>query len=746
MTSKNLYWAKWKENTKRRAWTFVLCFGVLFLLYPVFNIIFLSGAKGEIAKMTADGATAMQLALQQGYTKNEFASNIGFSPLFVLAAALFAILFSVQGFSFLYSRRKMDFYMSVPVSGPKRFLMIWANGILVFGAACLVNLALCWGLGAAYGVLDAAMLAHSILAFAVNMLAYTAIYQVALLAVMLTGNVLTALLGCTVLFAYEYALRFIYSQLKSTFFYSYCMADYSLLWQRPWISPFTGFLLFTENAWYKEGKLYGMGGVPGWGAPLMEEIGFLALVAAVTGLAVFYLFRKRKTESYHQAIAFPKIKPVLEFLLLVPFSLTVGMLVSRTADDRNFFLFAGTLLGALAGHWIIQLIYERELKALLGKKTLAAVCMAVSVLILCLFRFDLIGFDRFLPQKEQVAAVSVSLENDYSNFGRYAVPFFSGYGKPTVEDLLEKMNSTDENTIAAVLSLARKWQEAGLPTADREREIAADVKQTMDMDHSRVWVARYTLDSGRKVYRRFYSMEDTGAEELETIMQDPAYKRIRYQLYEEAFLEALSQMKITWYDGLQEIFYTGDKEKLLEAFRQDFESYGYDLISENLPWGGLKFELSRSKEGDLLKWNYPVYGSFTNTLAMLAENEIEVREPGRLLSSEDVAAVTVRYYYYEDGRQDGLFAPGEIKEQMIQCTFEDKEEIRQLLAAVYPESLTDVAGEEVRYVKRNTRIGVSLTLTSEALKKRYLVPDVFFQKGKEPDFLEKRIKEAAVYG
>ncbi len=746
MTSKNLYWAKWKENTKRRAWTFVLCFGVLFLLYPVFNIIFLSDRKGEIAKMAADGASAAQLALQQGYIKNEFASNIGFSPLFVLAAALFAILFAVQGFSFLYSRQKMDLYMSVPVCGTKRFFLIWANGILVFGAAYLINLALSWGLGAAYRVLDAAMLAHSILAFVVNMLAYTAIYQVALLAVMLTGNVLTALLGCTVLFAYEYAVRFTYSQLKSAFFYSYCGADDRLLWQRPWISPFTGFLLFTEGTWYKDGKLYGAKGIPGWGAPLMEEIGFLALVAAVTGLAVFYLFRKRKTESYHQAIAFPKLKPVLEFFLLIPFSLTVGMLVSGAANDRNFFLFAGTLLGALAGHWIIQLIYERELKALLGKKALAAVCIAVSMLILCLFRFELTGFDRFLPQKEQVAAVSVSLENDYGNFGRYTVPFFSGYQKPAVDDILENMNSTDEKTIEAVLSLAQKWQEAGLPEMDDTRGSAVDVRQSVDMEDSRIWVVRYTLDSGRKVYRRFYVTEDTGAQELETIMQDMAYKHIRYQLYEEAFKEAVSQMKITWYDGLQEVFYTGDRERLLEALRQDFDGYGYDLLSENLPWGGLKFELSQSKEGSRLVWNYPVYGKFANTIAVLGENEIEVRKTENLIAPEDVAAITVRYYYYDDNRQDELFEAGEIKDQIIQCTFEEKEEIGALLAALYPETLTEIAGEEARYVDRNTRISVTLTLTAEALKNHVFVPDFFFLKGKEPDFLEKRIKEAAVYG
>ena len=44
------------------------------------------------------------------------------------------------------------------------------------------------------------MAAQSLLAWFVEQLAFIAMYQVALVAVMLTGNILTALLGCAVFF------------------------------------------------------------------------------------------------------------------------------------------------------------------------------------------------------------------------------------------------------------------------------------------------------------------------------------------------------------------------------------------------------------------------------------------------------------------------------------------------------------------------------------------------------------------
>ena len=61
------------------------------------------------------------------------------------------------------------------------------------------------------------MAAQSLLAWFVEQLAFIAMYQVALVAVMLTGNILTALLGCAVFFSYELAVRFLIDELKTMF-------------------------------------------------------------------------------------------------------------------------------------------------------------------------------------------------------------------------------------------------------------------------------------------------------------------------------------------------------------------------------------------------------------------------------------------------------------------------------------------------------------------------------------------------
>lgn len=735
MTSKNLFWAEWMENVKRRAWTFVLCFAALFLTVPMLRLISLSSMKNAVDNAVLNSVSPEQIERLQKNMRISFASGIGLSEVLVCIAALFAVLFAVQGFSFLYDRRKMDLYMSVPVSGTKRFWLIWANGVAAFGACYFVNLILCWCAGAAFGVMTAELMADSLLAFLVNMLAFVAMYQTALLAVMLTGNVLTALLGCSVLFLYEYVVRFLGSGLKSTFFVSYCAADASRWMGKPWITPFVGYVDFCGQIWYDGSGIGGYYGNGKWSGQLMTEVLLLALFAVAAGLLVYLLFRKRRTESYSSAIAFPAIKPLLEFLMLVPFSAGVGALVGKSAGNQNVFLFAGAVIAALVGHAVIQLIYERELKAAIGKRGLAAVCVAAAAALLCVFRFDLTGYDSYLPKKEKIESVCVTLEHDYDNFGRENIGARQGYfNRDAASDLLERMNSQDPATIDAVLEMVSLWQQ--------ERD-------SMALKEARCYVVRYNLKDGRTVYRRFFADGDLTPDALNTVLGDPAYRYVRYQIYSEEFEQALEKMKIVYDDGKQDFLYTLDAKELLTTYREEFESYDYQMISGSLPCGQLIFTIPKEKgsvSGEK-RWTYPVYGSFTATNALLLKNGILAGEKEGVVAPEDVKEIRVSYSVY-DGEDGGgpLFEDGEVPEQNITCVFDDPKEMEQILAALYSRRLAAVAGQEFKELDQDYWYSVSLSLTEEAQLKRYDVEEILFLGGKTPDFVNQRIREAALRG
>ena len=744
MISRRSYWTKWLENIKRRGWTFVLCAAVMLLLGPVFLSVNLTGLYngGAFGSQTSEEMDLMM--------RTAFVSHIGFSQIWVFPALFFAVLFAVQGFCWLYSRQKMDLYMSVPVSSVKRYVMIWGNGIVCYAGLSFTGLLLCWATGAVFGVMSCYAAAQSMAAWAFQMLAFLAMYHVSLVAVMLTGNVLTALLGCAVLFSYEPAMRILYNHLKTMFYYSYCSADAERMMRLPWLSPFAGTLDLFERVCYRDGYLVGVPGTGGLTWQFGIQTGLLVICAASAGIFAYWLYRKRKTESYHRSVAFSPLAAVLELALLVPFGMAAGMAVAKMSGDSGIFLFGGCLLGTVCGHAMIRLVYKRELKEVLGGKAVFAVSLTAAACFLGLFRFDWTGYDSYIPASREVRAVSVSLESDYSAFGNYEEPLWEGGSVDMEEELLEKMASENTETIESVLWLAKKWRDKGMPGTVRDFEAGADTGYISEgegkNENLRRWVVCYTMQGGRKVYRRFFADMEADQDKIDIIMKDPSYQRVRYQIFSPMFEERLGEMKISFADGRTETLYTAEKGELLEALRTDFRQYGYSLISDSIPEGKICFEL-KNKEGgqDSTRiWEYPLYKSFEKTGEVLARNGIEVRDWQTLYCADEVDEIRISYYHYE-GKNKGLFEGEKLPEQEITAVFTDRDQVEELLKALYSEELSWIAGEEFGTVDRDDRYTVQIFLSEEGRKAREKEPTLCLIRSLEPEFVERTIRERAVY-
>lgn len=744
MISRRSYWAKWLENIKRRGWTFVLCAAVMLLLGPVFLSVNLTGLYngGAFGAQTSEEMDLMM--------RTAFVSHIGFSQIWVFPALFFAVLFAVQGFCWLYSRQKMDLYMSVPVSSVKRYVMIWGNGIVCYAGLSFTGLLLCWATGAVFGVMSCYAAAQSMAAWAFQMLAFLAMYHVSLVAVMLTGNVLTALLGCVVLFSYEPAMRILYNHLKTMFYYSYCSADAERMMRLPWLSPFAGTLDLFERVCYRDGYLVGVPGTGGLTWQFGIQTGLLVICAASAGIFAYWLYRKRKTESYHRSVAFSPLAAVLELALLVPFGMAAGMAVAKMSGDSGIFLFGGCLLGTVCGHAMIRLVYKRELKEVLGGKAVFAVSLTAAACFLGLFRFGWTGYDSYIPASREVRAVSVSLESDYSAFGNYEEPLWESGSVDMEEELLEKMASENTETIESVLWLAKKWRDKGMPGTVRDFEAGADTGYISEgegkNENLRRWVVCYTMQGGRKVYRRFFADMEADQDKIDIIMKDPSYQRVRYQIFSPMFEERLGEMKISFADGRTETLYTAEKGELLEALRTDFRQYGYSLISDSIPEGKICFEL-KNKEGgqDSTRiWEYPLYKSFEKTGEVLARNGIEVRDWHTLYCADEVDEIRISYYHYE-GKNKGLFEGEKLPEQEIMAVFTDRDQVEELLKALYSEELSWIAGEEFGTVDRDDRYTVQIFLSEEGRKAREKEPTLCLIRSLEPEFVERTIRERAVY-
>lgn len=91
MTLRNLSWADWVENLKRRNWTAVLCMVAFLLSVPVYQAMKMTAMIREQQMLPA----AFQEADFIVSIQREYMINISFSMNFFVLSVLFGLLFAI---------------------------------------------------------------------------------------------------------------------------------------------------------------------------------------------------------------------------------------------------------------------------------------------------------------------------------------------------------------------------------------------------------------------------------------------------------------------------------------------------------------------------------------------------------------------------------------------------------------------------------------------------------------------------
>ena len=667
MTLRNLSWADWVENLKRRNWTAVLCMVAFLLSVPVYQAMKMTALIREQQMLPA----AFQEADFIVSIQREYMINISFSINFFVLSVLFGLLFAIQGFSWLYSRKKTDFYMSLPVSNKRRFLLLYLGGVFYYMAGYIAALLLSWFLGSLLGVMSLEAVGFSLIGLAANTVLFLAIYHTALFAVFLAGNMRGAILGCLFFLFYEKGIQVISEGYRNIYFRTYVdLGDrHSFL-----LSPFFNGLMMNQSvSLFKntDAAIDAFSCFEGIFKPLLLLLVFVVLSAGLVYLA----WRKRPTESYGHAIAVRGLRTPFKFFVLIPVSLFAGLLCGYASSDNPGFIIFGILCGILGGHCIFQILYESDLRAAWKKKWHIPAIAVVSLSVFASFYFDLTGFDRYVPSLEEAESVSVSLAYENSTL----FPWYEDIGEDSMtysssrERMISQMNSPEEETIQAAGRMLT-WN----------HEHYEELEETSSDRPISNWVIRYRLKNGKEISRTIAVDNSQVEDAISVIMNDERFHRTRYQIYAPEFEEHLDEMECFYFNGTERNFYTGDKDELLKVYQEEFKQYDYSLLKEKHPVGILKFTIACGKEMENeYEWNFPVYDSFAGTLALLEKDgAVKREEVGNFLETEEIASLWLINYVREGEN-------GEIQwlEEPVRLLFTDKKDIERILPALYPGEL-----------------------------------------------------------
>lgn len=682
MTSKNLFFKRFKQDAEQRIWLPVILFIISFIFLEIALV-----SEFEWLKTRDD-----YVARAVDYLTNEFFvphSVIGF--LTVIAAFLCAL----TGFSFVHSSKKLDVYHSLPIKREKLFLHQYFYGILYYVIPLLLHFFICLGITAANKVLNGQILAAAFGFLAFQILLFLANYSVSVLAVCLTGSALISVLGSAVFMAYSLGLEIIASQLMDDYYRTYLSyGDDSVI---PVLSPLHLMYNFFMKVRWEDSLSYLQERLR-WQSSLyylnITGIGyvvrFLLMIIIYTGLSLL-VYKKRASEAASHTIAFKSAEPVIKAMVVIPGTFLAGYLFSAlgTYGNNRVWFYFGCVFGFVILCPVMEIIFRKEVKALF-RHPLQILFNSICVMgILVVLQFDLLGYDTYVPKAEKTEGYSIHLDCINYAHGRY------GYN---VQEALKEMALTDNESVRALLTYA----------AEITRPVQNDFKTEENAQYCNIY-AKYQLKNGHSTYRKYVININNEQVQywLGNIYDDFAYKKTIYPILEENYAQHAIGLSLEYPFGEEMILlYPDDMKQFLEVYQKELTDLTVQDMITQYPTAELGFVFPNQEETVMIRkemvttqpliadsdWTkdmksmydvddyyiesgYMLYPSFTESISLLesygAGNNSNV-------DPENIINIKVSDYSYEEDDNDGLltrlveleYTSDDLTEEQMQVLFD----------------------------------------------------------------------------
>jgi len=624
---------------------------------------------------------------------------LGVQGVFSLVVVLLGIMSGIQGFAYLFHMEKLDFYESQPMSRRERFRQIYINGILLYVVPMITMCMLAVLIAACSKAMSVPILLDTLYEILRNILTYYASFNIAILAVMLSGNgIISGIVTVILMLAQSVVsgMIFIY---QSSFYATYYAYDKNPgISLSPMINWVQGLLLQDEITGSTLKPLT---------ASMLRDIIKVSCSLELTNLAVgtaallaaWLLYRRRKAEYAGQSVLHAPVRFVLKAFVAICSALMAGMMiiwiinVGRPDSTEHVFAILAILFVCVVSCGVTECIYQQNIRRFFGAGLQTILICLASVAIYVFFALDISGYDRYVPSEDQIESAALyKLGNDYFYPGR----FLFSERTDMETHIFENMALTDTEAIVEAAGI-------GMET---KRENAEQISRAESVEKNWECIILYRLKNGREVARRIAIPYTVDPALMDRLVGTKQYREAVFPVYDDERIRNLTmeeqkQSADTVDDLNDNAFIDDNTVQVMEAFpntnqsegfmpdlgytngirsnsmnislysafsdayRKDLEKYTYTLSSSEVPIGMVTFE---NNYYPYFSESFPVYQSYTQTIQFLKENGLYLDD----FRKEELPSVTVTKYNDNDYKEK---------------TFSKSEEIRTILEHAIPNRL-----------------------------------------------------------
>ncbi len=655
---------------KRLAWLPTLAMVGFFFVLPLASSMYL----GNTTYPTVDAkfSTFIELtSLETAWT--------------AMIAMVGAVMAGLSVFAYLQNRKQIDFFHSMPISREKFFLTNLIVGILVYLVPYLVGHLMNVVVLFAYGLGEVFSVTNYVTSMVEVTLVYLAVFGATVLGVMLTGNRFGSLkFTGFVLFVPALAIGIWYA-LHAAYYDTYIMEltgfEKSIVYSSPVIRYFVSF----DSDWFLNLRSYI----------------YFALYAVLTLAVAFVLYKKRPSEAAGRTLAFPRIKPFVKYPLVLLVGIGGGIFFDEVAYNENIWIYIGAVLTTFLLAQTLEILFESDFKAIKNALLPALLTAVLACGTLFVFSNDVFGYDEYLPEASEVKSVNIDLSRIVDieeGISRLDYPYGSVYNY--TEAMLEKVELTDETTIAAALALGQNYvdgmaedyhhdpeKEAYYDTKDYDYPVTAqsnsgsvvtitDSQYAYDYDAMKMVSSdygygytfsidvTYNLNNGKEVTRRYYYLPfEPNMANIITILDSQAFKDSLAIQRMDSSLCTIRSCENAFDDGVSLDMNYEEQAKLVEIYRKELK----EMTGEELIYGvrigemGIRTFNNEQEMKDYQKFInsdeysyrddysfsniYPIYALMDETLAYMEAHGGDFDLQGKLMGVEKQVETEMDTYY-----------------------------------------------------------------------------------------------------
>ncbi|WP_026571737.1 DUF6449 domain-containing protein [Sediminibacillus terrae] len=228
------------------------------------------------------------------------------------------------------------------------------------------------------------------------------------------------------------------------------------------------------------------------------------LLSLVFYVLAWFVYHKRPAEASGQPLAFHQVRPIFKYGVTTCMMLFGGFYFDETDNHFGWIVF-GYIVGSLIGYLVAEMVLQKTWRVF-GKWKGYVLFLAVAGAVILLLSFDVTGYEKRLPEAEQIESVYFN-EN----------PMYYSDERSTKN--IRDMAIEDPRIIRQVQKLHQQLIE-------QSSSILPD-----DRSNEEKLFFSYQLKNGKMINREYYiDLDETYEQYLKPIYESREYKEIKNRI------------------------------------------------------------------------------------------------------------------------------------------------------------------------------------------------------------------------